>query len=278
MLLAAFQAVLLAGLAQSPQELDTITLNDGQVMLGRIEQEDDNVVLFREIRLGGRITALHQLPRSRVQTIQRGQPVGSAGEPAAAPHPATLQDKIAAIRAIVEEYRVHNLTAAASRLADLLAHATPQEQAALERVTRETLDWSLPRFAAEVQLGCSLQRCSSGYFRLYYVTPQAVPELHALLMQAQQSALLENICCGDPDHKGDCKRVDWIAHWIDRPGDYDGSGACASAFARQITRVMGMNRELIRLGPAAGQAERAPALQLQTQHLRTLLQAVQRRT
>ncbi len=75
-----------------------------------------------------------------------------------------------------------------------------------------------------------------------------------------------------------CDRVDTISQWIQRPSDYDDQGDHALAFSKQLTRTMGMARELVRLRHSLHlKKELIIELNSQRQRLRELLAVVNQR-
>lgn len=281
-------AVLAFGQADHKQ-WDALTLLDGEVLYGYVELEDDKYVHFRVVKSDGKISYVRRVPRRHIRELARNRPPSpKADRPAPTEDTpqepegnktGQIQDKAAYLRAIFNEWEVRNIADASLRLVRLINQASPAELIELEQLTRQKYNIGLARFTAQVHISYALQRSEEGYFKLYFVMPFHLSELHDELEQVLAETIDIRIRYKDPEQTLEVStRADSIAYWIGRPSDYDGTGPAARVFARQITRALGMNRELERLSRALKMdLQVIQDLNEQNRQLRALLTVVNRR-
>ena len=281
-------ACLIALLATAQQivRYEKIILHDGQVITGQVEQEDAKELMVRVIKAGGKVNYVRRVPkhlifkRQFVELPQLADP--SPTEKAEAPQAAD-QDELADVseylKSIFSEWEIRNVQEAARRLLKLLNQASPEQLAALDEQTRRRHDISLARFAAQVHFKYALDRSEQGVFRMYFLTHFTLGEAHGLLAEALPAALEAQVTCqGHPVSGTKCQRVDSISQWIDQPARYHADALHATRFGQQVSRVMGMNRELVRLCQAL-RRDRQEILDLNSEQerLRKLLAVVNQR-
>ena len=278
--------LLSCGLAQDTVRYDKLTLLDGQVITGQIEQESGDYVMIRVIRAGGKVNFVrrvakhHIAKREFVDLPQRQNPTPS--DDAVAPvedKTEVIEDHPAYLASIFDEWEIRNVEVTARRLLKLTNRIAAADVEQLDKATEQRVGGTLAQFAARVNLEYSLNRSGQGFFRLYYLTHFTIRETHGLLSKAFQQAIDSKIACSGHRPAGEaCDRVDTISQWIQRPNDYDGEGDHALAFSKQLTRTMGMARELVRLRHTLHlNKELIVELNLQRQLLRELLAVVNQR-
>lgn len=272
--------------AQDAVRYDRLTLVDGQVITGRVEHEASDHLLIRVTELEGKVDYVMRIDRHRMLKHEKAElpPVN----PAPASQPSTQQhasvspervDKLVFLQGIFEEWRIRNLGEASRKLLKLISEASAEDLAALDELTRREFSVELAEFAARIHFEYALQGSSKGYFRLYFLNPLTVRPTHKLLSDALREELpYKFTCSGHLNPETTCERTDSIAQWLDQPQAYDADPIHAAQFSRQVSKVLGMNRELIRVCQAL---HRDPAeiveLNAQREQLRRLLNAINER-
>jgi hypothetical protein len=231
-----------------PERLDEITLTDGHVLVGQLLVEEPGHMVFREVRLGGRIIAVHRLEAHSVARVRRNIEPEVIGDP---PERTTQNDHIAEMDRIIRQWKDNDLRAAAANLLRVVDGIPPAELTPLDAHCRAQLNRTLDTFAAELQVGLAMSQAESGLFRLAYLTRFNLQAVHDRL-EVELVALLNApaIC---PRHSADapiCGRKDVLATWMPHPGRYDGRGVCATHFGHHVMLALGVSRELIRVSHA----------------------------
>ena len=274
--------------AEDTVRYDKLTLLDGQVITGQIEQEGGDYIMIRVIRAGGkvnfvrRIAKLHIAKREFVDLPQRREhaPPQDAVEPAEPETEADgIQDKPAYLASIFNEWEIRNVEKTARRLLNLTNRLTATEVEHFDKVTEQRVGGTLAQFAARVNLEYSRIKSEQGFFRLYFLTHFTIRETQGLLSKSFRKAIDAKIACNGHRPAGEsCDRVDTISQWIHRPNDYDDQGDHALEFSKQLTRTMGMVPELVRLRHSLHfNKELIIELNSQRQLLRELLAVVNQR-
>ena len=278
--------LLSCGLAEDTVRYDKLTLLDGQVITGQIEQEGGDYLMIRVIRAGGKVNFVRRiakhhiakrefvdLPQRREQTPPEDAVVPVEDESEA------IEDKSAYLALIFNEWEIRNVEETARRLLKLTNRLTVTEVEQLDKATKQRVGGTLAQFAARVNLEYSQIKSGQGFFRLYFLTHFTLRDTHELLSEALRQAIDAKIACSGHRPAGEaCDRVDTISRWIQRPNDYDGQGDHALEFSKQLTRTMGMARELVRLRHTLHlKKEHIIELNSQRQLLRELLAAVNQR-
>ncbi len=180
------------------------------------------------------------------------------------------------LQSVFEDWNIRNFRQAATRLLKLINQCSPQELAELDELARRERRTPLAEFTAHVNMQYALKRSENGFFRLYFLTPFSLERTYGLLSKALPEALAFEIACtGHAPSGHTCERVDSIAAWIDQPIQYHGGGMHAVEFSKQITRTMGLARELVRLSQALhGEQKEIIGLNAQREKLRKLLTVV----
>ncbi len=273
-------------LAEDTIRYDKLTLLDGQVITGQIEQEAGDYVMIRVIRAGGkvnfvrRVAKQHIAKREFVDLPQHRE--HTPPEDAVAPvedETEVIEDKPAYLALIFNEWEIRNVEDTARRLLKLTNRLTATEVQQLNKVTEQRVGFTLAQFTARVNLEYSRIKSGQGFFRLYFLTHFTLRETHELLSEAFRQAFDAKIACSGHRPAGEpCDRVDTISQWIQRPNDYEGQGDHALEFSKQLTRTMGMARELVRLRHTLHlNKELIIELNSQRQRLRELLAVVNQR-
>ena len=280
--------LLSCGLAEDTVRYDKLTLLDGQVITGQIEQEAGDYLMIRVIRAGGKVNFVRRiakhhiakrefvdLPQRREQTPP--EDAVAPAEPEAEPD--VIEDKPAYLASIFNEWDIRNVEETARRLLKLTNRLTATEVEQLDKVTEQRVGGTLAQFAARVNLEYAQIKSGQGFFRLFFLTHFTLRETHELLSEAFRQASDAKITCNGHRPSGEsCDRVDTISQWIQRPNDYDDQGDHALEFSRQLTRTMGMARELVRLRHSLHlKKELIVELNSQRQRLRELLAVVNQR-
>ena len=278
--------------AQDTIRYDKLTLLDGQVITGQIEQEAGDYVMIRVIRAGGKVNFVRRvakqhiakrefvdLPQRREQTPPEDAVPSVEAEAEAEAEAKVIEDKPAYLASIFNEWEIRNVEETARRLLKLTSRLTATEVQQLDKAAEQHVGSTLAQFAARVNLEYSRIRSGQGFFRLYFLTHFTLRETHELLSEAFRQAFDAKIACRGHRPAGEhCDRVDTISQWIQRPNDYDGQGDHALEFSKQLTRTMGMARELVRLRHTLHlNKELIIELNSQRQHLRQLLAGVDQR-
>ncbi len=278
--------LLSCGLAEDTVRYDKLTLLDGQVITGQIEQEAGDYVMIRVIRAGGkvnfvrRVAKQHIAKREFVDLPQRREPTQPEDAVAPAePEADVIEDKPAYLASIFNEWAIRNVEETARRLLKLTGRLTADDVEQLDKATEQRVGGTLAQFAARVNLEYSRIKSGRGFFRLYFLTHFTLRETHELLSKAFRQAMDAEIACSGHRPAGEpCDRVDTISQWIQQPNDYDGQGDHALEFSKQLTRTMGMARELVRLRHTLHlNKELIVELNSQRQLLRELLAVVNHR-
>ncbi len=257
---------------------DRVTLLDGQVITGRVLEETSTRLLVRVVRMGGRVSYTRAVEKEFI--AERGfieVPQTAAPPPALAGGDGIdLDDAVAFAVRTFQEWSIRNVESASRRLLQLITQAKPADLERVDALARRGYDVSLAEFAAMVHLEYSLSRAADGHFRLYFVTPYTAQASCDLLREALQAALTHEVRCLDDDPAGGRPAV--ALRWLDQPSFYRGDSREASCFAKQVSRLLGMNRELARLSQAL-RRPREETLELNTQYvqLRALLAVVNER-
>ncbi len=282
--------VLSCGLAEDTVRYDKLTLLDGQVITGQIEQEVGDYLMIRVIRAGGKVNFVRRiakhhiakrefvdLPQRREQTPP--QEAVAPAEPEPEPESDVIEDKPAYLALIFNEWEIRNVEETARRLLKLTNRLTAAEVEQLDKATQQRVGGTLAQFAARVSLEYSQIKSGKGFFRLFFLTHFTLRETHELLSEAFRQAIDAKIACRGHRPAGEpCDRVDTISQWIQRPNDYDDPGDHALEFSKQLTRTMGMARELVRLRHTLHlNKELILELNSQRQRLRELLAVVNQR-
>ncbi len=278
--------VVSCGLAGDTVRYDKLTLLDGRVITGQIEQEAGDYVMIRVIRAGGkvnfvrRVAKQHIAKREFVDLPQRQQ--HSPPEDAVAPvedEADVIEDKPAYLASIFNEWEIRNVEETARRLLKLTNRLTASEVQQLNKAAEQHVGSTLAQFTARVNLEYSRIKSGQGFFRLYFLTHFTLRETQELLSEAFGQAFDAKIACSGHRPAGEsCDRVDTISQWIQRPNDYEGQGDHALEFSKQLTRTMGMARELVRLRHTLHlNKELIIELNSQRQRLRELLAVVNHR-
>lgn len=278
--------LLSCALAEDTVRYDKLTLLDGQVITGQIEQEAGDYVMIRVIRAGGkvnfvrRVAKQHIAKREFVDLPQRRE--ATPPKDAVAPvedESEVIDDKPAYLASIFNEWDIRNVEETARRLLKLTNRLTPTDVEQLDKATEQRVGGTLAQFAARVNLEYSRIKSGQGFFRLYFLTHFTLRETHGLLSEAFRKGIDAGIACSGHRPAGEpCDRVDTISQWIQRPNDYDGQGDHALEFSKQITRTMGMARELVRVRHTLHlNKELIVELNSQRQRLRELLAVVNAR-
>ncbi|MCZ6652874.1 MAG: hypothetical protein O7D91_07590 [Planctomycetota bacterium] len=273
-------------LAEDTIRYDKLTLLDGQVITGQIEQEAGDYVMIRVIRAGGkvnfvrRVAKQHIAKREFVDLPQHRE--HTPPEDAVAPvedETEAIEDKPAYLALIFNEWEIRNVEDTARRLLKLTNRLTASEVQQLNKAAEQRVGSTLAQFAAGVNLEYSRIKSGQGFFRLYFLTHFTLRETHELLSEAFRQAFDAKIACSGHRPAGEpCDRVDTISQWIQRPNDYEGQGDHALEFSKQLTRTMGMARELVRLRHTLHlNKELIIELNSQRQRLRELLAVVNQR-
>jgi hypothetical protein len=247
--------LLSCGLAEDTVRYDKLTLLDGQVITGQIEQEAGDYVMIRVIRAGGkvnfvrRVAKQHIAKREFVDLPQRRKPIPPKDvEAPVEDESEVIEDKPAYLASIFNEWDIRNVEETARRLLKLTNRLTPTDVEQLDKATEQRVGGTLAQFAAQVNLEYSLNKSGQGFFRLYFLTHFTLRDTHELLSEAFRQTMDAKIVCSGHRPAGEpCDRVDTISQWIQRPNDYDGQGDHALEFSKQLTRTMGMARELVRV-------------------------------
>ena len=280
--------LLSCGLAEDTVRYDKLTLLDGRVITGQIEQEAGDYLMIRVIRAGGkvnfvrRIAKHHIAKREFVDLPQRREqtPPDDALTPAEPEaEPDVIEDKPAYLASIFNEWDIRNVEETARRLLKLTNRLTATEVEQFDKETKQRVGGTLAQFAARVNLEYAQIKSGQGFFRLFFLTHFTLRETHELLSEAFRQAIDAKIACNGHCPTGEaCDRVDTISQWIQRPNDYDDQGDHALEFSRQLTRTMGMARELVRLRHSLHlKKELIVELNSQRQRLRELLAVVNQR-
>ncbi len=282
--------LLSCGLAGDTVRYDKLTLINGQVITGQIEQEAGDYLMIRVIRAGGKVNFVRRiakhhiakrefvdLPQRREQTPP--EDVTAPAEPEPEAEPDVIEDKPAYLASIFNEWEIRNVEETARRLLKLTSRLTATEVEQLDKATKQRVGGTLAQFAARVSLEYAQIKAEQGFFRLFFLTHFTLRETHELLTEAFRQAIDAKIACkGHRPAGASCDRVDTISQWIQRPNDYDGQSDHALEFSKQLTRTMGMARELVRLRHSLHlKKELIIELDSQRQRLRELLAVVNRR-
>ena len=282
--------LLSCGLAGDTVRYDKLTLINGQVITGQIEQEAGDYLMIRVIRAGGKVNFVRRiakhhiakrefvdLPQRREQTPP--EDVTAPAEPEPEPEADVIEDKPAYLASIFNEWEIRNVEETARRLLKLTSRLTATEVEQLDKATKQRVGGTLAQFAARVSLEYAQIKAEQGFFRLFFLTHFTLRETHELLTEAFRQAIDAKIACkGHRPAGASCDRVDTISQWIQRPNDYDGQSDHALEFSKQLTRTMGMARELVRLRHSLHlKKELIIELDSQRQRLRELLAVVNRR-
>jgi len=282
--------LLSCGLAGDTVRYDKLTLINGQVITGQIEQEAGDYLMIRVIRAGGKVNFVRRiakhhiakrefvdLPQRREQTPPEDVTATAPAEPEAEPD--VIEDKPAYLASIFNEWEIRNVEETARRLLKLTSRLTATEVEQLDKATKQRVGGTLAQFAARVSLEYAQIKAEQGFFRLFFLTHFTLRETHELLTEAFRQAIDAKIACkGHRPAGASCDRVDTISQWIQRPNDYDGQSDHALEFSKQLTRTMGMARELVRLRHSLHlKKELIIELDSQRQRLRELLAVVNRR-
>ncbi len=273
-------------LAEDTIRYDKLTLLDGQVITGQIEQEAGDYVMIRVIRAGGkvnfvrRVAKQHIAKREFVDLPQHRE--HTPPEDAVAPvedETEVIEDKPAYLALIFNEWEIRNVEYTARRLLKLTNRLTASEVQQLNKAAEQRVGSTLAQFTARVNLEYSRIKSGQGFFRLYFLTHFTLRETHELLSEAFRQAFDAKIACSGHRPAGEpCDRVDTISQWIQRPNDYEGQSDHALEFSKQLTRTMGMARELVRLRHTLHlNKELIIELNSQRQRLRELLAVVNHR-
>ncbi len=272
--------------AEDTVRYDKLTLLDGQVITGQIEQDAGDYVMIRVIRAGGkvnfvrRVAKQHIAKREFVDLPQHRE--HTPPEDAVAPvedETEVIEDKPAYLALIFNEWEIRNVEDTARRLLKLTNRLTASEVQQLNKAAEQRVGSTLAQFTARVNLEYSRIKSGQGFFRLYFLTHFTLRETHELLSEAFRQAFDAKIACSGHRPAGEpCDRVDTISQWIQRPNDYEGQGDHALEFSKQLTRTMGMARELVRLRHTLHlNKELIVELNSQRQRLRELLAVVNHR-
>ncbi len=276
--------------AEDTVRYDKLTLLDGQVITGQIEQEAGDYVMIRVIRAGGKVNFVRRVAKQHIakrefvdlpQHREHTPPEDAVApaEPDAEAESDVIEDKPAYLASIFNEWDIRNVEETARRLLKLTNRLTATDVEQLDKATEQHLGGTLAQFAARVNLEYSRIKSGRGFFRLYFLTHFTLRETHGLLSKAFRQATDAKIACSGHRPAGEsCDRVDTISQWIQRPNDYDGQGDHALEFSKQLTRTMGMARELVRLRQTLHlNKELIVELNSQRQLLRELLVVVNQR-
>ncbi len=272
--------------AQQTVRYDKLTLLDGRVITGQIEQEDDDYLMIRVIKTAGKINYVrrvakeHIAKREFVELPQRPEPFMPevAEVPGQHSHD-SIDDKVAYLQSIFDEWQIRNVEEAAKRLLKMINQSSAEELEHLDDLARRRMGATLAEFTARVNLEHALSRSEHGFFRLYFLTHYTLKETHTLLSKSFREAMTAKIVC--PGHgavRKRCQRVDSIAQWLVQPAQYNGDAIHAAEFSKHVTRTMGMGRELVRLCQAL-KRDRQEIIDLNAQRrqLRELLAVVNKR-
>ncbi len=278
--------LLSCGLAEDTVRYDKLTLLDGQVITGQIEQEAGDYLMIRVIRAGGkvnfvrRVAKQHIAKREFVDLPQRPDPTPPEDAVAAVEEESeVIEDKPAFLASIFNEWEIRNVEETARRLLKLTNRLTATDVEQLDKATEQRVGGTLAQFAARVNLEYARLKSGQGFFRLYFLTHFTLRETNELLSKAFRQAMDTKTACSGHRPAGEaCDRADTMSQWIQRPNDYDGQGDHALEFSKQVTRTMGMARELVRLRHSLHlNKELIVELNSQRQRLRELLAVVNQR-
>jgi len=276
------------GTPQPVSAMDKVTLLDGKVLSGHLEEEDALYYYFRVVLAEGKVNYLQRISRKHVKKLELGEKVlkvpgaaesGGISSEEEGKKTYQIKDKKAYLESILSEWEVRNIEEASFRLVRLINQSSAEELLELEEITRKKLEQSLPAFAAEVHMAYSLQRVRGGYFRLYFVMPFHVRDLRNLLVKELRQAVREEVALQSPEGEEKALgQADSIEKWLDRITQYDGYGEKAIQFSKQITKTIGLNRELVRLCQILKRSgQEVQALNEQRDQLRKLLLVVNAR-
>lgn len=278
--------IVLSLAAQQMVRYDKLTLLDGSVITGQVEQEDDRVILIRVIKDQGSVNYLRrvskkdlarrdfvELPQSRSPT----EPAG--GEKTDSDSADLIEDKPAFLKAIFEEWEIRNVEPAARGLLKLINQSSVQDFEELNELAQRRVKMPLARFAAQVHMEFSLSRAENGLFKLYFLSHATLKETYQLLEKTYRESLAAGFNCqGHPPGGESCERTDTLAQWLDTPAGYDGDALHAAQFHRRIIMVMGQARELVRLSQTLRKdREFITGLNADRERLRELLKMVSAR-
>lgn len=275
--------IVLSVAAQQMVRYDKLTLLDGSVITGQVEQEDDRVILIRVIKDQGSVNYLRRVAKKNlarrefVELPQSRSPTEPAeGEKTDSSSADLIEDKPAFLKAIFEEWEIRNVEPAARGLLKLINQSSIQDFEELNELARRRVKMPLAQFAAQVHMEFSLSRAESGLFKLYFLSHATLKETHQLLEKTFRESLAAAYTCpGHPPGGESCDRTDTIVQWLDTPARYDGDTLHAAQFHRQIIMVMGLARELVRLSQTLRKdREFITALNTDRQRLRELLKVV----
>lgn len=263
---------------------DRVTLPDGTVLSGRVEAEEKDYLLFRVVKEDGKISYLQRIPRRQVISLDRGavkqplQPSEALDADIDGISGPEIGNKVVFLNATIDEWKIRNVESASRRLVRLINQSSVDELLSLNEVTRNRLDATMPEFAAEVHLAYAMMRARDGHFRLYFVMPFHVKELYQGLKVQSQRAMVQAVFVQDDSGRVDGQvRSDAVVEWLGRQDEYDGDAGQALRFSKQVTKVMGMNRELTRLSRILNEEpETIREMDQQYAELRKLLAAVNR--